>query len=83
MPIGNNISQLLQARHEKIRPFSRNLGISYTAAFDLYHAKTTAITFDLLDKLCNYFRLTPNEIFPYTSSTLDAYSNQPLGKLTD
>jgi DNA-binding Xre family transcriptional regulator len=72
MPIGNNVSQLLKARHEKIRPFSRKIGISYTTAFDLYHANTTAISFGLLDKLCNYFGATPNELFPYIAVMPDS-----------
>lgn len=71
MPIGNNVSQLLKTRQEKIRPFSRNIGISYTAAFDLYHANTSAISFELMDKLCSYFKVTPNELFPYTAITPD------------
>ncbi|HEX2913489.1 MAG TPA: helix-turn-helix transcriptional regulator [Chloroflexia bacterium] len=65
MSIGNNISLMLKERNEKIRSFSRNIGISYTTAFDLYHANTSAISFELLDKLCRYFNVTPNELFPY------------------
>lgn len=64
MPIGNNIRILLDQRREKILTFSRNLGISYTTAFDLYHASTKAVSFELLDKLCQYFQVTSGEISP-------------------
>jgi putative transcriptional regulator len=72
MPIGNNISSLLEVRREKIRQFARNIDISYTAAFELYHARTTAVSFSLLNKLCEYFNLTPSEIFPYTPEKRNA-----------
>ena len=65
MAFGNNISMLLGARRESIREFSRKSGISYTTCFDLYHAKTKQITFDLLDRLCKYFGVGPWELFPY------------------
>ncbi len=65
MPIGSNIGRLLKERNERIRAFSRNAGISYTTAFDLYHGRTGSISFELLDKLCGYFAATPNDLFPY------------------
>jgi len=65
MPFGNKISTLLGERRESIRQFSRNTGISYATCFDLYHAKTKQITWDLLDRLCLYFEKEPWEIFPY------------------
>lgn len=65
MAFGNEISTLLGKRRESIREFSRNSGISYTTCFDLYHAKTKQITFDLLDRLCIYFKVGPWDLFPY------------------
>lgn len=66
MAFGNNISSLLGMRRENITEFSRQSGISYTTCHDLYHHKTKQITFELLDKLCQYFRVGPWELFPYT-----------------
>lgn len=65
MAIGNNISKLLEIRGENISKWARNMDINYTTAFDLYHARTKSISFDLLNKLCNYFGVGPGEIFPY------------------
>lgn len=65
MAIDNNISTLLGARRENISEFARNIGISYTTAHALYNGQTKAISFELLSKLCYYFKLGPSEIFPY------------------
>lgn len=64
--IGNNIAKLLEARKENISEFSRHADISYPAAFDLAKGQTKMITFDMLNKLCNYFGVGPSELFPYT-----------------
>lgn len=71
MAIGNNISKLLEARKESISEFQRGMNISYTAAFALYHKKTTSITFSLLNRLCKYFGVGPGEIFPYTPDPVE------------
>ncbi|NWJ94587.1 MAG: helix-turn-helix transcriptional regulator [Chloroflexi bacterium] len=65
MAFGNKISTLLGERRQSITDFSRRSGISYTTCYDLYHAKTKQITFDLLDRLCAYFEVEPWELFPY------------------
>lgn len=61
----NNIKVLVDTRGDNISEFSRNLGISYTTAFQLYHNKTKQITFDLMERLCAYFGVGPSELFPY------------------
>jgi putative transcriptional regulator len=80
MPIGNNISMILGRRREKIREFARNTGISYTTANALYNAKTTAISFELLARLCAYFGVTPNDLFPYEPSAEDLKPKQPVSE---
>lgn len=65
MAFGNEISTMLGRRRESIREFSRKSGISYTTCFDLYHARTKQISFELLDKLCKYFGVGPWDLFPY------------------
>lgn len=70
MPIANNVRHLLQSNHEGLRPLARTIGVSYTTIFDLYHDRTSAISFELLDKLCQHFQVTPNDIFPFSPSPL-------------
>jgi DNA-binding Xre family transcriptional regulator len=65
MPFQNNISRLLGERRESIKDLSRGTGISYPACHDLYHAKTKQISFELLDKLIQYFGVPMEEIFEY------------------
>jgi len=65
MVIGNRISSLLGERRENISDFSRNAGISYPVAFNLYHGKGSGITWEIMNKVCNYFKLGPGEIFPW------------------
>jgi DNA-binding Xre family transcriptional regulator len=66
MALGNNISNLLKIKGENISEFAFGMHISYSAAFNLYHNKTSSISFDLLNRLCRYFGVGPSEIFPYT-----------------
>lgn len=63
--ISNQISAFLIARNETVSDFARNTGISYTTCFDLYHGKSKGITFDLLNKLCEYFGKSPSQLFPF------------------
>lgn len=66
LAIGNNIKKLVDNQKVSISKFSRDADISYTSAFELYHNKTHRISFDVLDKLCEYFGVGPSELFPYT-----------------
>jgi putative transcriptional regulator len=61
--IENRISEMLGRRRESIQHLARGAGISYTAAHALYHDKTKAISMDVLDKLCGYFRCQPGDLF--------------------
>ncbi len=63
--IMNRISAILGERRENITTFARNVHISYPAAHDLYHNKSKSISFEMLNKICNYFELTPNDIFTW------------------
>ena len=66
MAIRNKISTILGERRESISDFARNTGISYPTAHDLYHAKSKAISFELMNKICNYLQVGPSELFPWT-----------------
>jgi DNA-binding Xre family transcriptional regulator len=66
MAISNNVSKLLEIKKKNISEFAYEMHISYTAAFALYHNKTKSISFDLMNRLCKYFKVGPGEIFPFT-----------------
>lgn len=63
--IGNRISTLLGERRESIKDLERGAKINYKTCFELYHAKHQQISFDVLNRLCRYFKATPNDLFPY------------------
>lgn len=66
MALGNKISALLGERRESIKVFALNSKISYPTAFNLYHAKSKSTSFGIMNKLCVYFDLTLDGLFPYT-----------------
>jgi DNA-binding Xre family transcriptional regulator len=41
---------------------SRLSGISYQAINDLYHERTEAITFQIMEKLCQTLKVTPGDL---------------------
>ena len=65
MALGNRISALLGERRESIKVFALNSKISYPTAFNLYHAKSKSTSFEVMNKLCVYFDLTLDGLFPY------------------
>lgn len=66
MAIGNRISALLGERRESIKVFALNSKISYPTAFNLYHATGKSTSFEVMNKLCIYFELTLDGLFPFT-----------------
>jgi DNA-binding Xre family transcriptional regulator len=61
----NNIPLLLKIHGKNIRQFSKEAGLSYTTAFDLYHSKSDGISLSVWTRICDYFQVTPGEIFIY------------------
>ncbi len=71
MTIGNRISTVLGERRENISDFARNAGISYPVAFNLYHGKGSGITWEVMNKVCSYFKLGPGELFPWEPNKVE------------
>lgn len=65
LAIGNNVKKLLEVRGESISQFSRDADLSWVTASDLYHGRTKSISFEVLERLCDYFGVGPSELFPY------------------
>ncbi len=76
MAIGNKISTLLGERRESIKDFALNTNISYPTAFNLYHNKSKAISFVVLNKICDYFELPLDSIFPYSKDARPVQLNR-------
>lgn len=66
LAIGNNVKKLLQDKEVSISQFARDADLSWVTAHDLYHNKSKAVSFEVLNRLCNYFGVGPSELFPYT-----------------
>lgn len=63
--ISNNFSRLLGERLLKISKVSQETGISRTTLTNLYYRRSSAISFDVLDKLCSYLDCEINDIIEY------------------
>ena len=66
LAIGNNIQKLLTDKGVSISQFSRDADLSWVTAHDLYHNKSKSVSFDILNRLCNYFGVGPSELFPFS-----------------
>jgi len=64
--IRNRLSELLGKKRIKMAELSRGTGISYSAIKNIYHDKTIAIEFDILNRLCSFLECTPNDILEFT-----------------
>lgn len=63
--INNKLSGLMGNKLVKISQVSQETGISRTTLTSLYYRRSTAITFEVLDKLCNYFHCSIDDIFEF------------------
>lgn len=69
--IRNRISRFLGDRRENISEFKRGAGISYSAAFGLYHEKSQRVDLPTLEKVCRYLGKDIGEVL---------YLEPPLGE---
>ncbi|MDH2337505.1 helix-turn-helix transcriptional regulator [Clostridium perfringens] len=63
--INNKFSILLGKKLIKISEISRETGISRTTLTNIYYKKSTKISFDVLDKLCNYLECSISDIIEF------------------
>lgn len=63
--IKNNFKTLMAERNYKITRVSNDTGISRTTLTALSQEMSKGVQLDTLNKLCNYFSITPCEFFSY------------------
>lgn len=61
----NRLSRLIGERRLTVKDVAVGSGISYRTLHDIYHARTTRIDLDTLNRLCAFFDVTPAEIFEW------------------
>ncbi len=78
-----NFKRLLQLRGiSKPLAFLTNKGFSYSEAFNISHNKFIALKISQIEKLCNLFKCTPNDLFEWTPKTKEEDNpNHPLYSL--
>lgn len=63
----NNLSLLMGMRRMKITDVYRDTGIARSTLHDLYNEKSENPDTKTIIKLCNYFKVTPNEFLGFHS----------------
>ena len=59
----NNLSMLMGRDRVSALKLSKETGISRTTIHGLYHERTKSPDMQIIMKLCDYFKVTPNEFF--------------------
>ena len=62
----NRISRLMGERRLNIRDVANGAGISYRAAWELFHDRSKRLDVATLSRLCDYFGVGPGELFEWT-----------------
>lgn len=60
----NNLALLMAQKKKKISDVSKDTGISRTTLTNIYYERNKSITFEVLEKLCNYFECSVDEFIP-------------------
>ncbi|MFA6989111.1 MAG: helix-turn-helix transcriptional regulator [Candidatus Gastranaerophilaceae bacterium] len=63
--IKNNLSKIMGEKRINMVKLSELTGLSRNAIFQLYHDKTSQITFDTINKMCTALQCTTQELFEY------------------
>lgn len=61
----NRLSRLMGERRLNIQQVAAGTGLTRKTVGDLYHAKTTRIDLDTLNRLCAFLDVEPNAIFEW------------------
>lgn len=56
------VKKYVDENYKNINQFAVALGIGYQAASKIYNGETTKIAFDTLEKMCELFNCTPNDL---------------------
>ena len=61
----NRLSRLVGERRVSVKEVAERAGLSYKVVLDLYHDRSTRLDVATLGKLCDYFQVSPGEIFEW------------------
>lgn len=67
--IKSNLSLLMGAKRVRVIDVARAVGVNRSPIDLLYNDEAVRVDIQLLDKLCDYFECTPNDILEYTPNT--------------
>lgn len=67
--IKNKLSVLMAERLISVTDISKETGISRSTLTSIYYRKAKGITFDVLNKLCEYFDCEVSDILEHKKST--------------
>ncbi len=59
------LSRLLGDRRMSVLELKRRTELSYVTLQNLYHEKTTGVTFDIIDKICKSLECNTGDLFEY------------------
>ena len=59
------LPRLLGERRMHISDLQKMTGITYATLWNLYHEKTSSVSFKVTDKICGALGITPGELFEY------------------
>ena len=68
MTIKIHLSKILGERKMKVAELARETGISQYALHNIYHEKTKAISFDILQKICQTLKIQVGDLLEYIPS---------------
>lgn len=61
----DNFAVILAKRHLKISEVARRTGISRTTITNLYYNKSSAVSFEVLNKLCRFLGCSISDLVKY------------------
>ena len=64
--IDSRLSEILGRKRIKMSELARKADINKNTVLNLYHGRSTRIEFEVLNKLCNILKRTPNDILHHT-----------------
>ncbi len=59
------LSRLLGERKMSVLALKRQTNLSYVTLANLYHEKTSGVTFETIDKICRNLECSTGELFEY------------------
>ena len=71
MKIKVHLSRILGERKMKVAELSRLTGISTYGLHNIYHEKTKAINFDVLNRLCRVLNVQVGDLIEYIPSWIE------------